>query len=71
VYVRGLSGLSQGEYTARANTEPTIVRFRFAAMSDLEIVFHSVVLVIAILGVPISLAGIAFWWVSRKMKRLS
>jgi hypothetical protein len=40
-------------------------------MSEFEIVFHTVVLVIAILGVLISLAGITFWWVSRKVKRLS
>jgi hypothetical protein len=28
-------------------------------------------LVIGVLGILVSLAGIAFWWVSRKMNRLS
>lgn len=57
--------------TRNANAEPTIVRFRFAAMSEPEIVFHIVVLVIAVLGILVSLAGIAFWWVSRKLDRLT
>jgi hypothetical protein len=34
-------------------------------------IIHTVVLVIAVLGIVVSLAGIAFWWVSRKMNRLT
>jgi hypothetical protein len=40
-------------------------------MSAPETVFHTAVLVIAVLGMLISLPGIAFWWVSRKMNRLT
>ena len=47
------------------------MRFRFAAMSMPEITIHTAILVIAVLGILISLAGIAFWWVSRKMNRLT
>jgi hypothetical protein len=36
-----------------------------------ELLIHGAVLVIAVLGIFISLAGIAFWWVSRKMNRLT
>jgi len=47
------------------------VRCRFAGMSSPETVAHVVILVLAVLGIFISLAGIAFWWVSRKMNRLT
>jgi hypothetical protein len=40
-------------------------------MSAPEIAIHTTVLVIGVLGILVSLAGIVFWWVSRKMKRLS
>ena len=40
-------------------------------MSEPETVLHIAILVIAVLGILISLAGIAFWWVSRKMGRLT
>jgi hypothetical protein len=40
-------------------------------MDASDTVIHIVVLVIAVLGILISLAGIAFWWVSRKMNRLT
>jgi len=36
-----------------------------------EILIHTVVVAITVLGILISLAGIAFWWVSRKMNRLT
>jgi hypothetical protein len=36
-----------------------------------ETLIHTGVLVIGILGVLASLAGLAFWWVSRKIKRLT
>ena len=44
---------------------------RFGGMDTPDAVFHTAVLVIAALGILISLAGIAFWWVSRKMNRLT
>jgi hypothetical protein len=34
-------------------------------------VINTTVLLLAVLGIFISLAGIAFWWVSRKMNRLT
>lgn len=40
-------------------------------MTAPEITIHTVILVVAVLGILISLAGIAFWWVSRKMNRLT
>jgi len=40
-------------------------------MSSDEIVIHTAILVVAVLGILVSLAGIAFWWVSRKLKRLT
>jgi hypothetical protein len=40
-------------------------------MDASELLVHGAVLVIAVLGILISLAGIAFWWVSRKMNRLT
>lgn len=46
-------------------------RSRFVAMSSPETVAHVVILVLAVLGIFISLAGIAFWWASRKMNRLT
>jgi len=36
-----------------------------------EILIHTAVLVLGVLGILVSLAGIAFWWVSRKMNRLT
>ena len=51
--------------------EPSRVHCRFGAMDEPEIVFHTALLVIGVLGIFISLAGIAFWWVSRKMNRLT
>ncbi|HET7806451.1 MAG TPA: hypothetical protein VFL53_19600 [Pseudolabrys sp.] len=47
------------------------MHFRWAAMTSAEIAIHTAVLVVAGLGILISLAGIAFWWVSRKMNRLT
>jgi hypothetical protein len=44
---------------------------RFAAMSVPEITIHTAILVIGVLGILVSLAGIVFWWVSRKMNRLT
>jgi hypothetical protein len=35
------------------------------------VAFHTAVLVLAALGIFISLAGIAFWWVARKINRLT
>jgi hypothetical protein len=40
-------------------------------MSSAEIAIHTAILVVAVLGILIALAGIAFWWVSRKMNRLT
>jgi hypothetical protein len=34
-------------------------------------IIHTGVLVAAVAGILISLGGIAFWWVSRKMNRLT
>jgi hypothetical protein len=36
-----------------------------------DAIVHTAVLVVGVLGILISLAGIAFWWVSRKMNRLT
>jgi hypothetical protein len=36
-----------------------------------EAVVHTAVLVIGALGILISLAGLVFWWVSRKMNRMT
>ena len=36
-----------------------------------QTIVHTTVLVIGVLGILISLAGISFWWVSRKMNRLT
>jgi hypothetical protein len=47
------------------------VHCRFGGMDAPEILIHTVVLAVAVLGILISLAGIAFWWVSRKMNRLT
>jgi hypothetical protein len=52
-------------------SEPAPVHCRFGDMDASDTVIHIVVLVIAVLGILISLAGIAFWWVSRKMNRLT
>ncbi|MFY9685178.1 MAG: hypothetical protein WAJ88_05210 [Pseudolabrys sp.] len=52
-------------------SEPATVHCRFGDMDTPNILLHTAVLVIAVLGILISLSGIAFWWVSRKMKRLS
>ena len=54
-----------------ARLEPSRVHCRFGAMDEPEIVFHTALLVIGVLGILISLVGIAFWWVSRKMSRLT
>jgi len=54
-----------------AGPEPLWVHCSFATMSLEEITIHIVILVVAVLGILIALAGIAFWWVSRKMKRLT
>ena len=54
-----------------AGPEPLWVHCSFAAMSLEEITIHIAILVVAALGILIALAGIAFWWVSRKMKRLT
>jgi hypothetical protein len=54
-----------------AGPEPLRAHCSFAAMSSHEIVIHAAILVVAVLGILISLAGIAFWWVSRKLKRLT
>ena len=40
-------------------------------MSSAEIVIHTAILVVAVPGILIALAGIAFWWVLRKMNRLT
>ena len=58
-------------YDSDGGAEPTKMQFRFAAMSMPEITIHTAVLVIAVLETLISLADIAFWWVSRKMNRLT
>jgi hypothetical protein len=44
---------------------------RFGGMDALHATVHTAVLVLAVLGILVSLAGIAFWWVSRKMNRLT
>jgi hypothetical protein len=36
-----------------------------------DAIVHTAILVLAALGILVSLAGIAFWWVSRKMNRLT
>jgi hypothetical protein len=40
-------------------------------MGSPDAIVHTAVLVIGVLGILISLAGIAFWWVSRKINRLT
>jgi hypothetical protein len=40
-------------------------------MGPPDAIVHTAILVIGVLGILISLAGIAFWWVSRKMNRLT
>jgi len=40
-------------------------------MDASDAVFHIAGLVIGVLGILLSLAGIAFWWASRKMNRLT
>jgi len=40
-------------------------------MGPPDVIVHTAILVIGVLGILISLAGIAFWWVSRKMNRLT
>jgi hypothetical protein len=40
-------------------------------MDTSDAVFHIAVLVIGVLGILLSLAGITFWWASRKMNRLT
>jgi hypothetical protein len=39
-------------------------------MSTREIVIHTVIVIVAALGIFISLAGMTFLWVSRKMKKM-
>ncbi|HEY7229430.1 MAG TPA: hypothetical protein VH558_03570 [Pseudolabrys sp.] len=52
--------------------ELSIGRRRWPRMSTPEIAVHIVILVLAGLGILVSLAGMVFWWVSRKkMKRLT
>jgi hypothetical protein len=41
------------------------------ANMNASVAFHTAVLVFAALGILIALAGIAFWWASRKMNRLT
>jgi len=52
-------------------SEPAAVHCRFGGMDAPEILIHTAVLVLGVLGILVSLAGIAFWWVSRKMNRLT
>jgi hypothetical protein len=40
-------------------------------MDTPNVLFHTAILVIGVLGILVSLAGIAFWWVSRKMNRMT
>jgi len=40
-------------------------------MDTSDAVLQDAVLVIGVLGILLSLAGIAFWWASRKMNRLT
>jgi hypothetical protein len=48
-----------------------VVRRRFADMSSLEIVIHATILILAALGILISLGGIASLWAFRKMADLA
>jgi len=59
------------DYLLENNSEPVPVHCRFGGMDAPEILIHTVVLAVAVLGILISLAGIAFWWLSRKMNRLT
>ena len=59
------------DYLLDKNSEPAPVQCRFGGMDAPDILVHTAVLAIAVLGILISLAGIAFWWVSRKMNRLT
>jgi len=52
-------------------SEPVPVHCRFGGMDTPNVLFHTAVLVLGVLGILVSLAGIAFWWVSRKMNRLT
>ena len=50
---------------------PRPAHCRFGGMDTPDALVHTAVLVIGVLGILVSLAGIAFWWVSRKMNRLT
>jgi hypothetical protein len=52
-------------------SEPARAHCRFGGMGPPDAIVHTAILVIGVLGILISLAGIAFWWVSRKMNRLT
>jgi hypothetical protein len=51
-----------------AAMEPSNVCSRFAGIDWPEILFHIAILSLAVLGILISLGGIAFLWVWRKTK---
>jgi hypothetical protein len=40
-------------------------------MDAQDAIVHTALLAVGVLGILISLAGIVFWWVSRKMNRLT
>ena len=54
-----------------AAAEPVPAYHRSGGMDAPDAIVHTAVLVVGVLGILISLAGIAFWWVSRKMNRLT
>jgi hypothetical protein len=59
------------DYLFGWNSEPARAHRRFGGMDTAHTLIHIAILAIAALGILISLAGIAFWWVSRKMNRLT
>ena len=59
------------DYLLQLKWELTPAQCRFGGMDAPDAIVHTAVLVVGVLGILISLAGIAFWWVSRKMNRLT
>jgi hypothetical protein len=51
--------------------EPARAHRRFAGMSSPETIVHGAILVLGLIGIVVSVAGLVLWWVSRKLKRLT
>jgi hypothetical protein len=44
---------------------------RSGGMDAPDVIIHAVITALAVLAILVSLTGIVFWWVSRKMNRLT